>query len=79
MNNGDNNLRVNLAKPIRVYVLYGSAMANQDGTVQFFDDIYGHDHELETLLQLPPLPGAPQSAAAPAPERLRPVHAGGAA
>jgi murein L,D-transpeptidase YcbB/YkuD len=52
MKSGDNQ-RVSLAKPIRVYILYASAVANEDGTVFFFDDIYGHDHELEALLQLP--------------------------
>jgi murein L,D-transpeptidase YcbB/YkuD len=61
LKSGDNQ-RVNLAKPIRVYVLYASAMANEDGSILFFDDIYGHDHELEALLQLPPL--IPQTAGA---------------
>lgn len=66
---GDNQ-RVNLAKPIRVYILYASAMANEDGTVLFFNDIYGHDHELEALLQLPPVIPAP-GIATPATARNR--------
>jgi murein L,D-transpeptidase YcbB/YkuD len=70
MKSGDNQ-RVNLAKPIRVYILYASAVANEDGTVFFFDDIYGHDHELETLLQLPAVV-PPQAMTAPrAPARSR--------
>jgi murein L,D-transpeptidase YcbB/YkuD len=62
MAEGDNQ-RVNLAHPIRVYILYATAMANEDGAALFFEDIYGHDRALETLLQLPPLPATPDSAA----------------
>jgi murein L,D-transpeptidase YcbB/YkuD len=47
-------LRVELRQPIRVMILYGTAMATEAGPVQFFDDIYGHDRRLETLLGLGP-------------------------
>jgi len=55
MNGADapNALRVNLRTPIRVLILYGTALAQEDGTVAFFDDIYGHDRKLEGLLGLP--------------------------
>jgi murein L,D-transpeptidase YcbB/YkuD len=45
-------LRVELREPIRVMILYGTAMATEAGPVQFFDDIYGHDRRLEALLGL---------------------------
>jgi len=49
--NGEPNQRVELSKPIRVMILYGTAMATESGQVLFFDDIYGHDEKLEKLLQ----------------------------
>jgi murein L,D-transpeptidase YcbB/YkuD len=45
--------QVNLATPIPVMILYGTALATEDGAVLFFDDIYGHDRKLEKLLNLP--------------------------
>ncbi|MHB8478058.1 MAG: L,D-transpeptidase family protein [Steroidobacteraceae bacterium] len=50
--------RVELREPIRVMILYGTAMATEAGPVQFFDDIYGHDRKLEALLHLRPVNGA---------------------
>lgn len=52
---GADNVRVNLKTPIRVLILYGTALATEDGAVLFFQDIYGHDRKLETLLGLPPV------------------------
>lgn len=52
---GADNVRVNLKTPIRVLILYGTALATEDGRVLFFRDIYGHDRKLETLLRLPPV------------------------
>jgi murein L,D-transpeptidase YcbB/YkuD len=46
---------VKLATPIPVMILYGTAMATEAGEVQFFDDIYGHDRNLERLLGLAPI------------------------
>lgn len=44
--------RVGLSKPLDVYVLYGTAVAELDGTVRFFRDVYGHDARLtQALLQ----------------------------
>jgi murein L,D-transpeptidase YcbB/YkuD len=50
--NGSQSVRVNLAKTIRVLILYGTALATEDGGVMFFEDIYGHDRKLEKLLAL---------------------------
>jgi murein L,D-transpeptidase YcbB/YkuD len=50
MNASTDNVRVNLAQPIPVLVVYGTAVASQDSKVHFFDDIYGHDAELEREL-----------------------------
>ncbi len=33
--------RVNLSEPIRVYFVYGTAIAREDGSVLFLDDLYG--------------------------------------
>ena len=55
--NGSVTRRVNLAKPIHVLVLYGTALATEDGPVLFFDDLYGHDRKLEKLLRLPTVAG----------------------
>jgi murein L,D-transpeptidase YcbB/YkuD len=49
--------RVQLREPIRVMVLYGTALATEAGPIEFFDDIYGHDRNLEALLGLRPVHG----------------------
>lgn len=46
----DNNRHVFLSKPIPVMIVYSSAMALEDGSVLFFEDIYGHDAKLKKLL-----------------------------
>lgn len=48
--NGATTVRVPLAKPIPVLVLYHTATVDQDGQVNFFDDIYGHDAVLAAAL-----------------------------
>ncbi len=52
--NGEATQRVNLARPIRVMILYGTVLATESGDVMFFDDIYGGDRKLEALLGLAP-------------------------
>ncbi len=47
---GDSTQRIALARPIPVLVLYGTALAREDGQIMFFNDIYGHDRRLERLL-----------------------------
>jgi murein L,D-transpeptidase YcbB/YkuD len=41
---------VNLSKALDVFVLYGTAVADPDGTVRFFRDIYRHDQRLADAL-----------------------------
>ncbi|HEU4563416.1 MAG TPA: L,D-transpeptidase family protein [Gemmatimonadaceae bacterium] len=43
-------LRVDLATPIPVLIVYGTAVARESDGVYFYDDIYGHDRALERLL-----------------------------
>jgi murein L,D-transpeptidase YcbB/YkuD len=52
--NGDKTVRVNLQQPIRVLILYGTALATEAGPILFFDDLYGLDKKLERQLGLPP-------------------------
>jgi murein L,D-transpeptidase YcbB/YkuD len=41
---------VPLEKPVPVVIFYTTAIARRDGTIWFFDDLYGHDQELERAL-----------------------------
>jgi murein L,D-transpeptidase YcbB/YkuD len=50
MKSGKDNQQVNLASPIPVLILYGTAVVEENGTAHFFDDIYGHDAALEKAL-----------------------------
>ena len=52
--NGAKTVRVNLQHPIRVLILYGTALATEAGPVDFFDDLYGLDQKLERQLGLAP-------------------------
>ncbi len=52
---GAATFQVKLARPVHVLILYGTAVAAEDGTVHFFDDIYGQDRRLEALLGLKPV------------------------
>jgi murein L,D-transpeptidase YcbB/YkuD len=57
MNSGKDNRQVNLTVRVPVLILYVTAVAEEDGTVHFFDDIYGHDNRLNALLAKgPPYP-----------------------
>lgn len=47
---GDDTIRVNISKPFPVLILYGTATVAASGEIDFFDDIYGHDAELEQAL-----------------------------
>lgn len=49
--NGDKPVTVTLKNRIRVYILYGTAIATERGNVLFFDDIYRHDERLEKALE----------------------------
>jgi murein L,D-transpeptidase YcbB/YkuD len=65
--NGESPLTVTLKKPIRVFIVYGTVLANEQGTILFFDDIYGHDARLEQALAERRAGGIVPAAASPAP------------
>jgi murein L,D-transpeptidase YcbB/YkuD len=48
---GATPVRVDLAQPIRVMILYATALATESGEVLFFEDIYGHDARLARQLR----------------------------
>jgi L,D-transpeptidase YcbB len=48
--NGGTTQQVNLARPIPVLIVYGTVVVPENGTVHFYDDIYGHDASLEKVL-----------------------------
>ena len=41
--------QVNLTYPIPVFIVYGTAIAEEDGTILFFNDLYGFDKALRKL------------------------------
>jgi len=49
--NGGETLRVELKQTIPVLIVYGTAIVLQNGEVQFFQDVYGHDAALEHALE----------------------------
>jgi murein L,D-transpeptidase YcbB/YkuD len=60
MESGPDNQRVTLAVPVPVLILYDTAVVEEDGSVHFFEDIYGYDHVLEAkLAQGRPYPRIP--------------------
>jgi murein L,D-transpeptidase YcbB/YkuD len=48
--NAEYSVRVDLPNPVPVLVLYGTALVDEDGTVHFFDDIYGQDSKMQRTL-----------------------------
>lgn len=48
--NGEETIRVDLKNPIPVLILYSTAVVQENGEVQFFDDIYQNDAALERAL-----------------------------
>jgi murein L,D-transpeptidase YcbB/YkuD len=50
MQSGNDNVTVNLAKRVPVFIVYGTALAYPNGEVHFSDDIYGFDAKLSTAL-----------------------------
>jgi murein L,D-transpeptidase YcbB/YkuD len=50
MQGGQDNLRVNLTKPVPVLMLYMTAAVREDGDIYFYRDIYGYDAELQDAL-----------------------------
>ena len=50
MQNGKDDVTVNLVKRVPVFIVYGTALAYENGDVHFSDDIYGHDAALAAKL-----------------------------
>jgi murein L,D-transpeptidase YcbB/YkuD len=49
--NGTQPVTVTLKNHIRVFILYGTAIATEKGNILFFDDIYKHDERLQKALE----------------------------
>ncbi|HEU4628856.1 MAG TPA: L,D-transpeptidase family protein, partial [Gemmatimonadaceae bacterium] len=57
---GTRTRRVELDRPVTVLILYATVVADEDGTVHFYPDLYGHDAALARALRRPSAaPGAP--------------------
>ena len=71
MNSGPDSQTVSLKQKRPVVIVYATAVVLPDGTVKFFQDIYGHDARLQKALG----PGFPRphrfgtTNAAPAPRQ----------
>jgi murein L,D-transpeptidase YcbB/YkuD len=50
MQTGPDNREVSLKEPIPVVIFYLTAHIDEQGRVNFFDDIYGYDREMDELL-----------------------------
>jgi murein L,D-transpeptidase YcbB/YkuD len=50
MMSGKDDVTVNLVRRVPVFIVYGTALAYENGEVHFSDDIYGHDAKLATAL-----------------------------
>ena len=50
METGPDNQQVNLSRPVPVVIVYLTAVVEESGEIFFFNDIYGLDHQLTTLL-----------------------------
>lgn len=50
MQSGQDNHQVNLKTPLPIAIFYLTANVADDGTVHFFDDIYGYDQQLDEVL-----------------------------
>jgi murein L,D-transpeptidase YcbB/YkuD len=48
--NGRDPKMVTLARPIPVYIFYSTVLADEDGKAMFFEDLYGHDRILQSLI-----------------------------
>ena len=51
MNGSQDNVTVNLEKPIPVVILYGTVLVDEKNDVLFFDDLYGYDKQLDEALK----------------------------
>ncbi len=61
MQNGDDNKQVNLKTQLPIVIFYLTAHVGDDDRVDFFDDIYGYDQEMQQVLEKgPPYPTKPE-------------------
>jgi murein L,D-transpeptidase YcbB/YkuD len=54
---GSSTLEVRVPRPVPIFILYGTAVVDEDGTVRFLDDVYRHDEALERALASRSAPG----------------------
>ena len=47
---GDTTMQMNLPRAVPVLILYGTASVEENGEVRFFEDVYGHDTQLQSAL-----------------------------
>src|SRR5262249_17090709 len=50
MQNGSDNMTINLVQKIPVFIVYGTAIAYESNEVHFYEDIYGQDAKLSAAL-----------------------------
>lgn len=62
----DTTRTLKLDKPLTVYLMYMTAWADEDGTVHFREDLYGHDARLKTAIKRRLHPQQPQVSQEPA-------------
>ncbi|HET9002535.1 MAG TPA: L,D-transpeptidase family protein, partial [Gemmatimonadaceae bacterium] len=48
---GDRTVRVRIAEPVAVFIVYATAVARGDGSVSFYPDLYRHDAALARALE----------------------------
>jgi L,D-transpeptidase YcbB len=51
MDDGEDNVRVDLSPPVPVCIVYTTAITRENGEVYFYSDIYGLDKTLDQLLR----------------------------
>ncbi len=60
MNSGGDNRTVSLKTPLPIVIFYLTARVEEDGKVDFFDDIYGYDSSMQKVVTKgPPYPVKP--------------------
>jgi murein L,D-transpeptidase YcbB/YkuD len=60
MDSGPDNKTVSLKTPLPIVIFYLTAVVAEDGQIDFFDDIYGYDSEMQKVFEKgPPYPIKP--------------------
>lgn len=49
--NGDKTERASVAPPVPVWIVYATAVANEDGSVNFHKDVYGYDEKFRLAMR----------------------------